>query len=291
MTKDLDQADLKLLTVLDLAKGPSQTENSDSNSLLMLNLNNLRDIIFVQNVNLQIVYASSSAINLFGYTVEEIKKLEMTQIMTPDSFNRAMEIYQEYYFLALKEAEIDIPLMEFEYVRKDGSTFWGELKVSFVKDSEGNIIGSQGILRDIDERKKMEQNLFQSNAKFHTLFDLSPQAIALTQIESGRIIDVNEKFCQLTKYRQSELIGKSTTELGFYSVEDRRHFISRLRESGEVRGFDMNFNTKDGSVLNAQMYAKVIEVGNQRLLLTVFYEPEVGHLRHSTLRTPRHYRA
>ena len=102
MTNSFDQGDIKLLQILNLAENPSRTTDGKQNSLLLLDLKNLRDIIFVQDVNLQIVYASLSAVSLFGYTIEELKQLDMTKLMTPDSLGRAMERYQQYYLSALK---------------------------------------------------------------------------------------------------------------------------------------------------------------------------------------------
>ena len=118
----------------------------------------------------------------------------------------------------------------------------------------------------------MEESLRQSEIKSRTILDLSPQAIALTEMASGRLIDVNRKFCEITKYRRNELVGKLTTELGFYSKEDRKKFVKELLESGEVQGLEMDFNARDGSVLNTQMFARVMEVENEAHILSVFYD-------------------
>lgn len=120
---------------------------------------NIRDIVFVQDMNLNIVYSSPSVMPLFGYTEEEVLKLKLKNIMTADSLKRATENFLKYVELAKRKKNIDIPLMEYEYIRKDGSTFWGELKVAFLHDSKGSLCGSQGILRDITKRKKAEKEL------------------------------------------------------------------------------------------------------------------------------------
>ncbi|MBW2004565.1 MAG: hypothetical protein JRI72_08115, partial [Deltaproteobacteria bacterium] len=50
----------------------------------------------------------------------------------------------------------------------------------------------------------------------------------------------------------------TTTELGFYSKEDRNRFIGKLKPSGEIHGFEMDFKDKDGSIINAMMFARHI---------------------------------
>lgn len=246
-------------------KGPAK-ENA-----LKLELKDLRDVIFVEDMDHNLTYVSPSVFSLFGYSVEEAKNLKKKDFMTPDSLERALASFQKFSSLS-EEEDVDIPLMEYEYVRKDGSAFWGELKVTFLRDSDGRLVGSQGILRNIDARKKMEEHLRQSELRCRTLFELSPQPIAVTHLASGRLVDVNEKFCEITQYAKDELIGRRTTELGFYSEEDRNRYLKELQESGEVRGLEMDFRSKDGSVLNSQMFARLIRFENETHVLNVFHD-------------------
>lgn len=271
MTNKSDQAGITLLKLMDLEDGLSEIAFDDQDRLLMLNLTYLRDVIFIENMEFQVIYVSPTVALLFGYSDEEMKKLGKKDYMTPDSFARAMQSFKKYTALAQKQNDIDIPLMECEFIRKDGSTFWGELKVNFIRNPNGRLIGSQGILRDIDDRKKMEQCLYQSDYRFRTIFELSPQAIALSRLNDGTLVDVNEKFCELTKHRKSEIIGRSAVELGFYSEKMRRTFVRKLSETGELRSLDMDFTSKDGLQINAQIFARIIEVDNQPHILSVFY--------------------
>ncbi len=120
---------------------------------------NVNDIIFVQNMNLGIEYVSPSATRLFGYKLEDKDRIKMKDIMTKDSYKKAISSFKKYVALARKDAAIDVPLMEYEYMRKDGSTFWGELKVGFLRNPKGSLTGSLGVLRDVTERKRVEEKL------------------------------------------------------------------------------------------------------------------------------------
>jgi PAS domain S-box-containing protein len=88
---------------------------------------------------------------------------------------------------------------------------------------------------DISEQKRAEEALRESESKFRNLFDLSPQAVALTEVKSGRLVDINNKFCELTKYPKEEILGLNTTELRFYLEANRSKFLKELQASGEVR--------------------------------------------------------
>ena len=126
------------------------------------------------------------------------------------------------------------------------------------------------IWRDVTDRKLAEEAVRESESKFRKLFDSSPQAIALTDIESGKLIDVNNKFCELTKYSKEEILGLNTTEIGFYSKADRSKFLKELQSSGEVNGLEMDFKAKDNSVLHALMSARIIQIAGVSLILTIF---------------------
>ncbi|MBD3197317.1 MAG: PAS domain S-box protein [Candidatus Lokiarchaeota archaeon] len=132
---------------------------------------NISDIIFKQDLNFNITYVSPSVKSLFGYKVGEAKKLKIQDLLTPESYKNALTKFKTQLGLALKNKDLDIPLMEYEYIRKNRSTFWGELKVKFLRDKKGTIIGSLGVLRDITERKKIEEELKSSQEKYKKAYE------------------------------------------------------------------------------------------------------------------------
>ncbi|MFZ0451746.1 MAG: PAS domain S-box protein [Desulfatiglandaceae bacterium] len=233
---------------------------------------NVRDVIFIQDMDLNITYVSPSVTALFGLTVEEALKENLADYMTPDSFEKGVRDFQKYAPLAQNGRDVNIPLMEYEYIRKDGSTFWGEFKLGFLYDAKGNPTGMQGVLRNIDERKRMQEALQESESLFRTIFDLSPQAIALSDLETGKLKEVNQTFCQLTQFAKEDVVGKTTTELGFYSEKDRDRFTNELKTHGEVHRLEMDFKARDGSILNAAMFSKVLPFARENLLLTIFLD-------------------
>jgi len=140
---------------------------------------NTSDLIFIQDMDLNLTYVSPSVTALSGYTVEEALQLKREEFLTPESLKRSTRTFQRYAALAGKGEDIQVPLIEAEYVRKDGSTFWGELKVKFLKDSEGNLIGIQGSLRDITQRKEAEAALRQKEK------ELAEQAEQLEEVNTA----------------------------------------------------------------------------------------------------------
>ena len=93
-----------------------------------------------------------------------------------------------------------------------------------VKDEFGEVLFYDGVIMDVTEQKQAKDALVESEGKFRTLFDLSPQAIALVRMETSAIVDVNDNFCDLFKFQRENIIGKSPVDLGFYTRTKRNQF-------------------------------------------------------------------
>jgi len=161
---------------------------------------------------------------------------------------------------------------EFEFKPKDREPFPVELTFFPILGEDGEVKEIQIVLRDLTERKQAEKALRESEDKFRTFFNLSPQSIAITEAETGKLVNLNNMFCEQTKYSRDDVIGKTTTEMGFYSTDDRDRFINELYASGEIRGLKMNFKIKDDSILNTLMFSKLLRVAEEKFILTIFLD-------------------
>ena len=234
----------------------------------------MADIVWTLDRNFQTTYVSPSIENVLGFTPEERKQQTLEEMITPSSLQKVQVMFMKELLRDEKDtADPDRSItIEIEYYRKDGSTVWLENNVKAIRDPAGAIVGVHGVSRDITERKQAEAALRESESKFRNLFDLSPQAIALTEVKSGKLVDVNHKFCELTKYSKEEILGLNTTEAGFYREADRNAVLKALQTSGEVNGLKMDFKAKDNSVLHALMFARTIQIAGAFFILTIFHD-------------------
>jgi len=138
------------------------------------------------------------------------------------------------------------------------------------KDDNGRVIGFIGVASDLSEQKKVEEALRENEIKFRYLFNLSPQPISLTDL-NGKVLDVNQKFCEKMQYSRNEVIGKNTLDLGF-PAEDRQIFIDRLIETGDVAGYEIYHRIKDKQSIQVQLYSKLIQLKGEFYTLTVFHD-------------------
>nr|WP_269750872.1 PAS domain-containing hybrid sensor histidine kinase/response regulator [Desulfosalsimonas propionicica] len=123
--------------------------------------------------------------------------------------------------------------------------------------------------------------------QFITIFKHSPLPMALTRLDTGKIVEVNDILCTKIRASREHLIGWSPTELGFYTSKDRAVFISELTEKGLVDGFLMKFTDMDGLVFTARMFARFIQVNRQKYILTVFEDLTQKHQMEQELENAR----
>jgi len=225
----------------------------------------LLDTVYEFDRDGRFTYVNEAGTHMFGYSKQEILNgLRVQDTMVEEVHDLSQRAIREIF-------KGNTTVGERTFLRKDGTQFIGEIHAGPIYKEE-EVVGVRGVLRDITASKQAEEALRESELKFRGLFDLSPQAIAVTEVETGRLIDVNDTFCKVTKYDKEEVLGRTTTELGFYSKEDRSRFIDKLQPTGEIHGLEMDFKAKDGSIINAVMFARYIQLKGKTFIITTFLD-------------------
>ncbi|MEN6375127.1 MAG: PAS domain S-box protein [Smithella sp.] len=186
---------------------------------------NATDVIWVIGLDMQPSYISPSITRLLGYTVEEAVARTMQQVFTPSSFEKAMQIFAE-------EMEIERTgqgnparslLVELELIRKDGSTVPVEGNYLFLRDQTGKANSILAIIRDITKRKRVEEQLRQSEAMLRSVFKAAP--VGLCIMKNRTYLSANNAWCEQFGYPESDLIGRTTRFL--YENEEEYERVGR----------------------------------------------------------------
>ncbi|MDH0894147.1 MULTISPECIES: bifunctional diguanylate cyclase/phosphodiesterase [unclassified Pseudomonas] len=122
--------------------------------------------------------------------------------------------------------------------------------------------------RDITERQAAEAALKASQEKFAKAFHSSPDAITISELDSGRYIEVNEGFCRLTGYRPEEVIGRNSLELNVWAYpEERERMVELVRSEGRAYHLEMHGQHRDGSIRLVEVSVEPIELNDTPCLL------------------------
>ena len=166
------------------------------------------DVIWVTDLNLILSYISPSVERARGYTVEEALHQPMRETFTPSSYERVKRIYAEEMANPIHHHDPGYSrLLELEYTRKDGTTYWCEVRVNFLRDENGTPTGIVGVARDIDARKKIEEALRTSEARYRLISTLSSDYAFSTKIHPDGTLEIDwvtESFELVSGYTLDE---------------------------------------------------------------------------------------
>lgn len=160
---------------------------------------------------------------------------------------------------------------EYRIVRhSDGAERWvhGTGKVIF--NDAGIPCRLHGTLKDITTRKQAELALRSSEIRYRTAFQMSIDAMVLSRVRDGILIDVNNTFCQTTGYSRDEALGKNSAELNFWTdPEDHQKIRRALIEEGSCQNYQCQFRKKDGSLVWGMISVSLLEVEGELCALSI----------------------
>jgi PAS domain S-box-containing protein len=156
---------------------------------------------------------------------------------------------------------------EAAWTRRDGTAIYVRESASVIRGPDGKIQYYDGIIEDISERKKAEQELRESEERFRTLTSAAFEGIVIT--ENGKILDVNDRVLALSGYTREEMIGRSA--LDFISPEARKTVADNMRNRSEVL-FEHDMIRKDGSRYRVEARAKMTQMAGRVLRMTALQD-------------------
>lgn len=121
---------------------------------------------------------------------------------------------------------------------------------------------------DNSAHMRAERALKASEEKFAKAFHSSPDAITITERDTGRYLEINSGFCRLTGYTPEEVIGRTVFELGLWTeLEQRRQLIQDLDETGRVNHRELTGRHKSGAHIIVDVSVETIILKDVECLL------------------------
>ncbi len=151
----------------------------------------------------------------------------------------------------------------------------------------------EALEKDIQERTLAEAALKKSEEKFSIAFQTIPDAIVISQISDGKIIEVNNSFFEMTELSKEDIIGKTTIDLNLWvDLSERDRFVKLLQQQGNVEDFETIFRKKSGTVFPGQVSSKPIQLPEGACVLNTIRDITERSKMEAALReSEEHFRA
>ncbi len=134
-------------------------------------------------------------------------------------------------------------------------------------------IALYGIIMDITERKFIEESLKNSEEQFIEAFNKSPLLMAISTLEDGCYIEVNNLFLETLGLNRDEVIGVNSKELNILAdYGQRARVLEIVRQRGYVVNYELSVRKSDGEFLDGLFSAQIISLQQKRCLLTTFQD-------------------
>ena len=173
-------------------------------------------------------FSNKSLLKIFGYSKDELTGINSREFMDPQSGEKAHHIFDQVY-------KTGAPTKgdEFAIARKDGARGYIEISVSLMKDMEDQPIGFQGIARDITDRKKIEEELTNTNQQLEDAIaganEMAVKAEIANQAKSEFLANMSHEI----RTPMNAVLGITDMLLDTNLNDDQIDYASIIKRSGE----------------------------------------------------------
>ncbi len=198
-------------------------------------------------------FFNDSMRKILGYTRDELIRMNYRDFLSPETGKNVYKIFNKIY-----QTGQPARILDYEFIKKDGSKISIEASASLIRDSKDKPVGFRGIIRDVTEGKKIETELIRTKNFLQNIFDSSAECITTTDLH-GNMIYVSPRVKDILGYDHKKLIGKKVHSLYSNGKEDAKVIMKTITEKAELRNHEMKLARKDGSLVDINLSASLLK--------------------------------
>jgi diguanylate cyclase (GGDEF)-like protein/PAS domain S-box-containing protein len=245
----------------------SKKELQDQKEFLQQIFDSVDATIWSNDLVNQRVYVSKGIEKLSGYTVQQFygDYSFWLGIFHPEDSQKALEFYERV--LSGESSE-----MEVRFINVHGEAVWVYFSgTPIFKENSNEVVKINGVVVDISARKKTEAKLQESESRYRSVVDLSPNMILIHQ--KDRIVYGNNATVQLLGVNHySELLGRSIYD--FLDPSEKKKAVRRVKEilQNSIASEYIEYKIvrpSDGKYIYLEMLGKEINFNGEPAIMIV----------------------
>ncbi len=215
-------------------------------------INNAAEGIIVYDTELRYVLFNRFMEKLTGRRAEEVIGRYAPEVF-PVLHEKGMDVHLRR---ALQGETVKVPDV---FLKFDGREVWESNTYGPHRDAQGTITGVIALINDITERKRSEEDLRRSEARFRTLFESAPIGITINNAE-GRFLQVNRAFEEMLGYRAEDFAGMSFKDITLPEDLAESKIVFGELVAGKRADFNIEkrYRKKSGEILWANTVCRAI---------------------------------
>jgi PAS domain S-box-containing protein len=178
------------------------------------------DVIFRLDQTGRILYVSPASLSMLGYTLGDMSGSPFTGYLPAAERPKAVEAFDQAV------TGLSISSLELAIVAKDGALVPVEVNMGPIRE-DGAITGVHGILRDLRDRRRAEDELRRSWAFIDSIVDNLPHMVFVKDAKELRFVRFNKAGEELLGYDRHTLLGE--TDYAFFPKEEADFFTNMDR--------------------------------------------------------------
>ncbi len=202
----------------------------------------------------RILMANPAIVQMLGYSsFKELAKRSVEKVGFSSEYPRSV-------FKQRIETDGQVIGLESGWMKRDGTTLFVRESAKAIRDKEGKTLHYEGTVEDITERKRAEEALRESEEKFRSLAEQSPNVIFINQ--KGKIVYANKKCEEVTGYKRQELYSPDFNFLNLIAPESqdliKKNFARHLK-GREIPPYEYTLINKAGERIEAINTSRLIQ--------------------------------
>jgi PAS domain S-box-containing protein len=234
------------------------------------------DGFWLLDQNGQILEVNEAYCRMTGFTRDELRSMRVADLSLRETPQQA----QDHLERILRERT---GRFETRHRKKDGGSVFLDVSVSSVEGPEKRIVV---FLHDIDNRKRVENALRESEQAYREIFNATSDALTIHD-ESGSIVSVNQTLCAMFGYSVEEARGMTIADFSAndppYTQADAMELILQARDEGACI-FEWRCRRKNGELFWTEIALHACTIGGERRVLASVRDVNARRLAQEALR-------
>jgi two-component system cell cycle sensor histidine kinase/response regulator CckA len=210
--------------------------------------------------------------DLLGYSREQLRTAAVQEAIQCEE-----PALQTEALLMMATHKLDRHVIEQQrYRRSDGTSIWVRIVVSIRRDAQGEAQEVISVIEDITDRRALEAQVQQSLARltaseqrYRGLLENANDALAVLS-PNGVVREMNQRWAEIVGVPREQLIGRRVSD--FATSDNEAEAVANFDTAGassDSRSGTVKIATATGSHLLMELSRSSIEVGGERLVLTI----------------------